>query len=163
MFSVRSNDQVTVKYDKIVIGPIIDRDKRIICNYAIELNQLIELDNLMQDSENISFKDLKKILIEKNIRMTGMKPIDQVQMTEIDMLNDLEMIHLELARTREYAEKNNCQKTFNILHNEPYKIFRMKDQQSFEAYLDDINKIFDEYERRQTDKVGTLLNHTKFF
>lgn len=146
------SDNEAMQISRLVIGPIVDRDRRMIANYAIELNQPLSVDtNGDSDRTVINFKKLKSILIEKKIRMIGIKPIDELPMTNQQLIDDIDQIDMELKRARSYAELNNCQTTSDILMNSPYKLFRMKDQISFETYLSDIEKIFDDMERNKMD------------
>jgi len=148
---------------RLVIGPIVDRDRRMIVNYAIELNQPLSVDtNEDSDRMVINFKELRHILIEKRIRMIGIKLIDELPMTDQQLIDDIDLIDMELKRARSYAVANNCQSTLDILMNSPYKLFRMKDQNSFETYLNDIEKIFDELERNKMDIVERQINEFVF-
>jgi len=160
---VLHNNNETMQITQLVIGPIIDRDQRSIANYAIELNQPLVIETpANSDHQTINFKELKNILIEKKIRMVGIKPIDQYPMTDEQLLNDIDHIDMELKKARDYADQNNCQTTMDILMNSPYKLFRMKDQNSFELYLSDIEKIFDKMEKNKMEIVERKINEFVF-
>lgn len=163
--SIRSTDNVSIECDHIVLGPIIDRDKRVIANYMIELDKIIEIQSngsSSNGSNKINFKQLKEVLIEKKVKMTGMKMIDTILMSEDQMIDDLDQIHMELKRARSYAEKNNSHQIIDMLNDSPYKLFRMKDQSSFEKYIDDIEKILERREREQTEQVAQKINNIIF-
>ena len=159
--AVSPNDNVTIECDHIVLGPIVDRQNRLYISYAVELNQMIEIPVTYQTNK-INFKQLKNLLIEKKVRMLGMKPIKEDRLTEDQMVDDLDVIHNEMQRMREYGEKNNCQQTMDLFTNAPYKIFKMKDQESFEQYIDDIEKIIDRKEKEKTDEVAQEIRKFKF-
>ena len=161
----RSNTKILIDNidNKLSIStePLIDRVNRCWIKYSINIdNNFNEIKNILNETEEqfeILYCDFRQ-----HFKINYITKLDfERQMTKDDYINDLTFMNDEIIKCKnainryKQLERNDLVRRYtNLINNEQHKMFQVNTKKNFDSYLDYIESLIVDNEKKIMEKVS---------
>lgn len=158
-------DKIIVKNGDVLIGPILNRQKKQWNYYKIKLNE-----NLITDNDpilrfnNMTYGEFKKINYSK-IEYVELYDLLTINVDQNDIIKDLEFIQNEIKKIINMMNKYHnvddikYKYYYDLIHNDTHKIFGFECEDDFNIYVNDIKTLIDNKNEKYIKNIQQILNN----